>query len=619
MNRKTKKKSTYIGGQAVLEGVMMRGRTGMATAVRDEKGNIQLEARRIAPPDSRPRFFRLPFVRGVVNLVDSLVSGTSVLLRSAEVYGGEESEEPSRFEKWLAERCKVDVMSVVTTLALLLGILLSVGLFVFLPYLISAFIAERTGLNDNGIWFNLLEGGLRVAIFIAYLALTSLMKDIRRTYMYHGAEHKTITCYESGMPLTVENVRACSRVHDRCGTTFLFFVMIVAILVFSLSNSLLAPLLNIQNGVLDFVVRLVIKLLLLPVVAGISYELLKLLAKTQSPWVYPLKAPGLALQRLTTREPDDGMIECAVAAFEKVLAMDADPAESESSFAVGGKLSEVRSRIEKLFAAAGIEGDDCQWILSLNLGMLPSELPEERLVTPAEARKIFAAVNERLTGKPLWYIVGDADFCGCKIKVDGRVLIPRPETELLVERAVSELCRLPAGASVLDLCTGSGAIAVAVAEMCRKKGKPVCITASDVSEDALSLARENAAANGVEVSFSHSDLFENIRGKFDAILTNPPYIPSGEIGGLQREVRDFEPHGALDGGADGLDFYRRIAAGFASHLKEGGFLLLEMGMGQAESVRALFESQGAACEIYEDLSGVARMLKATMPVAAAKE
>lgn len=612
MDKNSKKNRTYIGGQAVLEGVMMRGKTGMATAVRDDAGNIQIEAQRIAPADKRPRFFRLPFVRGVVNLVDSLTAGTSVLLRSAEVYGGEETEEPSRFEKWLAEKCKVDVMSVVTTVALVLGILLSVGLFVFLPYLISTLIAKWTGLDDQSIWFNLLEGVLRVAIFVAYIALTSLMKDIRRTYMYHGAEHKTITCYESGLPLTVENVRTCSRVHDRCGTTFMFFVMIIAILVFSLSNSLLAPLMNIENGVLDFVVRLCIKLLLLPVVAGISYELLKLLAKTQSPWVYPLKAPGLALQRLTTREPDDDMMECAIAAFEKVLRMDADPQESESSFAVGGKLSDVRARIEKLFASAGIEGDDCQWILCLNLGMLPSQLKEERLVTPAEARKIFTAVNERLTGRPLWYVVGDTDFCGCKIKVDERALIPRPETELLVERAAETLCRLPAGASVLDLCTGSGAIAVAVADMCRQKGKPLFVTASDVSGDALSLARENAASNGVEMSFVESDLFENIRGKFDAILTNPPYIPSAEIAGLQREVKDFEPRQALDGGADGLDFYRRIAKEFAAHLNPGGFLLLEMGMGQAEAVRALFEAQGARCEVYRDLAGIDRMLKATV-------
>ncbi len=612
MKKTVRKKSTYIGGQAVLEGVMMRGKTGMATAVRDDAGNIQVETRRIAPPEKRPRFFRLPFVRGVVNLFDSLASGTSVLMRSAEVYGGEETEEPSRFEKWLAEKCKVDVMSIVTNVSLVLGVALSIALFVFLPYLAADLIAGWTGLDDEGIWFNLLEGGLRVAIFIAYLALTALMKDIRRTYMYHGAEHKTITCYESGMPLTVENVRTCSRVHDRCGTTFMFFVMVIAILVFSLSNSLLAPLLNIQNGVLDFVVRLVIKLALLPVVAGVSYELLKLLAKTQSPWVYPLKAPGLALQRLTTREPDDGMIECAIAAFNKVLEMDADPSSPASSFAVGGKLSDVKARIEKLFSDADIEGEDCQWILSLNLGIPPSKLQEERLVTPAEARKIFAAVNERLTGRPLWYIVGDADFCGYTIRVDERVLIPRPETELLAERAAEEIARRPAGARVLDLCTGSGAIAVAVTKMCQKKGKPVYMTAADISADALSLARENAAENGAEMSFVQSDLFESIRGKFDAILSNPPYIPSAEIGNLQREVKDFEPRLALDGGADGLDFYRRIAKGFSAHLAPGGFLLLECGMGQAENLVALFEGAGGTCAVYQDLAGIERMVKVTL-------
>lgn len=605
--KKQRKKSTYIGGQAVLEGVMMRGKSAMATAVRDDAGNIQVEAERITPPEKRSLFLRLPFVRGVVNLVISMKDGTKILMRSAEVYSGEEEAEPSKFEKWLAEKCKIDVMSVVTGVALVIGLLLSVGLFVFLPYLFSSWISKATGLDDKSVWFNLLEGAFRVLIFIAYLALTSLMKDIRRTYMYHGAEHKTITCYELGLPLTKENVKKCSRVHDRCGTTFMFLVMVIAILVFSLSNSLLAPLMNINNSVLEFLVRFLIKLALLPVVAGISYEILKLLAKTQSPIVFPLKAPGLALQFLTTREPDEEMIECAIAAFERVLKMDENAAVPESSFAIGGKLSDVKQHIDKLFADAGIEGEDCEWILSLTLGMPISELGKERLVTASEARKIYKIVNERLTGRPLWYIVGDASFCGYTIKVDERVLIPRPETEILVENAVKFIKERNGNARVLDMCTGSGAIAVAVKKMCGDKASAV--TAADISADALELAKENATANEAEISFVQTDLFDRISGKYDVILSNPPYIARAEIETLQREVKDFEPRSALDGGEDGLDFYRRIAAEFKNYLVEDGFMLLELGMGQAEQVKTMFETQGARVEILKDLAGVDRILK----------
>jgi release factor-specific protein-(glutamine-N5) methyltransferase len=598
-----KKCNTYIGGQAVLEGVMMRGKTAMATAVRDDEGNIQIEASRLKSTAERPAFFKWPIIRGAVNLVDSLTAGTKTLMRSAEVYAGVD-EEPSKFEKWLSKTFKVDIMSAITGVSMFVGILLAVALFVFLPYLFTGLIATWTGLPVKGIAFNFIEGGFRILIFVAYLFLTSLMRDIRRTYMYHGAEHKTITCFERGMPLTVENVKTCKRVHDRCGTTFMFLVMVIAILVFSVANSFIPEL---PNTALTFIVRFAVKLLLLPVVAGISYEILKLLAKTDSPLVYPLKAPGLALQHLTTREPDDDMIECAIAAFERVLAMDKDRKVGESSFAVAGKLSEVKAHVDELFARAKIEGDDADWIFSLQLGITMSELKSknDREITVAEARRLYKVVNERLTGRPLWYIIGDTSFCGYTIKVDERVLIPRPETEVLAEYASAEI---QDGDRVLDLCTGSGALAVALAKM---SGKKIEVTASDISDGALSLAEENAEGNEVEITFIKSDLFTDIEGKFNLIASNPPYIPAEEIEGLQREVKDFEPRLALDGGADGLDFYRKIAAGVKEHLAEGGKLFLEVGMGQAKDVKTMLEAEGATCEIICDLAGVERIVKGT--------
>ena len=601
---KKKKTCTYIGGQAVMEGVMMRGRRAMATAVRDPDGNVQIEAVRIRPPEERSRFSRLPFVRGVVSFVESLVIGNRVLMRSAEVAEGD-PEQPSKAEKWLAEKHKVNVNSIWNGVAIALGILLAVLIFILVPqYLTGLTGFATTGLE--GLWFNLIEGGIRLVIFLLYIVGISAIRTLGRVYRYHGAEHKTITCFERGLPLTVENVRTCSRVHDRCGTTFLFLVMVVSILVFSLANVLVGTYIYTGNRPADFFIRLVFKLLMLPVVAGVSYEILRALAKTQSKFFLIFKAPGLLLQRITTREPDDGMIECAIAAFQKVYDMDADPSVPETVFATACKMSELLANAKKRFRDNGVDEEDAEWIFSLLLDIPKSAVcSEERILRIAQVKEILRIADERLTGRPLWYIIGDADFCGYKIKVDERVLIPRPETEELVQQVVAAA---EEGNSILDLCTGSGAIAVAVYKELEKNRRKASVTASDISEEALALAKENAEENGADIAFVQSDLFSRIRGRFDIIVCNPPYIPSGDIAGLQREVRDFEPRLALDGGADGLDYYRRIAEDAGKYLVRGGMLVMEVGLGEAESVVKLFRYCDYSM-VVKDFNGIDRFVK----------
>ena len=358
------------------------------------------------------------------------------------------------------------------------------------------------------------------------------------------------------------------------------------------------------SGALDFFLNFLIKLALLPVIAGVSYEILKLLARTQSPLVLPLKAPGYLLQKLTTKEPDDGMIECAVLAFEKVLDMDADPDSPEKIFITETKLSRLKEMMTEVFEKHGIDSSDAEWILSLTLNIPRSGLSEERIVTRAECEKIVALFEERLTGRPLWYIIGNTEFYGYPIEVDERVLIPRPETEILVQQAVSAVQE---GNTVLDLCTGSGAIAVAIA--CEAaKDKNISVVAADISEGALEVARNNVRRNKANVVVVKSDLFENIQGKFNIITANPPYIRSAEIGTLQREVRDFEPRVALDGGEDGLDFYRRIAAGVGEHIARGGMLILECGEDQAQDILKIFSSCDYAM-VVKDLAGKERIVK----------
>ena len=599
--KKKKKISCSIGGQAVLEGVMMMGKTCMATAVRDPDGQIQVEAKRLKTTPALSRASKIPFVRGIVNMVASLVRGTRTLMRSAAVYG--EEEESGRFEKWLAEKFRINLMTVVSTISVFLGVILAVALFMVLPNLGVSGLKGLFPSLSGSAWEYVLLGVFKLVIFFAYLGLILILKDIRRLYMYHGAEHKTITCYESGLPLTTENVMKCSRLHARCGTSFLFIVLAINILVISLVNWGIGVH-RIENGALEFLAKLGIELVLLPVIAGVSYEALKLVAKFNGKISLIFKAPGFLIQKVfTTREPDESMTEVAIAAFEKVLAMDADPEMPETEFITAGILSQKLAETKKLFAENGIDESDAEWIYSLTLGISRSELSQERIVSPAESKKIASIVAERLTGRPLWYIIGDVDFCGCKIKVDERVLIPRPETEELAEIAIKAV---EEGDKVLDMCTGSGCLAIAIAKGCA--GKNISVTAADVSDAALMLAKENANLNSAVVHFVQTDLFENIRGRFNLIVCNPPYIRTEEVAALAREVKDFEPRIALDGGEDGLDFYRRLAKDINRYVARGGMLILEVGEDQAADVLRIFEKRDYAI-VVKDMEGKDRFLK----------
>lgn len=590
-----KVKKTSIGGQAVLEGVMMRGRCGVATAVRDSDGVIRIEAERITPPEKKSIFVRLPIIRGIVNFFSSLVTGTKILMRSAEVYGGDD-DEPSKFEKWLAKTFKIDVMDVVLFFGVALGLVFSIALFFILPTFLGGLIGKAAP-NMPPIVKNLIEGGIRILIFVGYILFTSLLKDIKRTYMYHGAEHKTITCYEKGLDLTVENVKKCRRVHDRCGTTFMFFVMFVSILVYSVFGAIF-PVLNEDVGL-----KMLSRIVLLPLIAGLSYELLKLLAKTDSPLVLPLKAPGLLLQMLTTKEPDEQMMEVAIAAFEKVLKMDEDPNEPVCKFVCPEKVSVVTENLKKKFRSSSVDETDAEWIVSIVTGIKRSELGGDSRVKSSHIDKIDELAAERIKGKPLSYVLGNADFYGYEIKVDERVLIPRPETEELVSEVLNVVKNTD---KVLDLCTGSGAIALVI-----NKKSGASVTATDISEAALEVAKENFKQFDAAVETRLIDLYGDLSEKYDVIVSNPPYIKTEEIDTLDKEVKDYEPRIALDGGEDGLDFYRRICEGAKQRLNEHGKLFLEAGYGEAEEIKKMLENDFNV-EIIKDISGIDRIIKAEL-------
>ena len=304
---------TLIGGQALIEGIMMQGPDKRSIVVRGPEGLVT----KVEPLKKRTGVAKWPLIRGVVNFASSMVSGVKALMYSAEFFPEEEEDtQPSKFEQWLEKKLGSEKLEkAVVSFSVFLGVLFSVGLFFLLPTLLSG-IFDRW--IHNAVVRSLIEGVIRIAIFMGYMILISRMKDMKRVFSYHGAEHKTIFCYEHGLPLTVENVRKQRRFHPRCGTSFLILMALVGIFI----SFLIDPLYYLISGSdagMPLVLRWGIKLLLIPLIVGIGYELIKFAGRHDNLLTRIISAPGLWLQRLTVYEPDDSMIECAIAAVKEVI------------------------------------------------------------------------------------------------------------------------------------------------------------------------------------------------------------------------------------------------------------------------------------------------------------
>lgn len=303
MADKTSRRYCGVGGQAVLEGVMMKNKDQYAVAVRKPDGKIEIKTDEYKSSTGNNQFFKLPFIRGVFNFFDSLVLGTKCLNYSASFYEDEDKEE-TKLDKAVNKVSDGNSEAVFSFLTVALSVLIAIGLFMVLPYFLADLLKVYV---RNESLLALLEAVIRIVIFLLYVVLISLMKDIRRVYMYHGAEHKCINCIERGRELNVENVRKSSRLHKRCGTSFLLFVVFVSAVLFFF--------IRVESPVL----RVALRILLIPVIAGIAYEIIRLAGKSDNIVVRILSAPGMLLQRLTTKEPDDDMIEVAIASVEAVF------------------------------------------------------------------------------------------------------------------------------------------------------------------------------------------------------------------------------------------------------------------------------------------------------------
>lgn len=310
-----KKHITSVGGQALIEGVMMQGPRGIATAVRKTDNSILVEYHKFNHLKDKNKFFGIPVIRGIVAFFESMIMGYKLLMYSAEASGMEDLEdvEMNKFEKWITYKLGEKFMDIIMGFASVLGFALAFLIFFFLPVFIFNKINSASHMSLTP-WQGTIEGCMKIFIFVVYMLLVSQMKDIKRLFKYHGAEHKSIACYEAGEELTVENVRKCTRFHPRCGTSFMFVMLILSIVVVTLL-SLFVPAELKQNTI----AWMLIKLPLIPLIMGIGYEFIRYAGKHDNLFVKIVSAPGLWMQRITTKEPDDDIIEVGIASIKAVI------------------------------------------------------------------------------------------------------------------------------------------------------------------------------------------------------------------------------------------------------------------------------------------------------------
>lgn len=579
-------KKCDVGGQAIIEGVMMRGSKGLATAIRTPSGKIEVNVKKTKPITKKYKFLNIPIIRGAVVLIDSLIVGIKTLNYSASFF--EEDEEESKFDIWLKEKLgDKGANDLLVTFTMMISLLVAAGLFLGIPTAIAS-LFKNTGISSVAL--NLIEAIIRIAILITYMFLISKLDDIYRVFQYHGAEHKTIFCYEADEKLTVENVRKFGRLHPRCGTNFLFLTMLVSVILFSLT------------GWGGFWQRLILRIVLMPIVAGITYEIIKWLGRTESKLGKIIAYPGLKLQELTTKEPDDAQLEVAIESLKA-----AEGIEYKK------KIGELLIDGNKILKQANIDTYilDTQLLLGKVLGKDKLYLitNKEEEVSKFKEREFYSLIEKRKNKMPISYILKTTEFMGLDLHVEEGVLIPRGDTEILVEETLKFMDE-DKEYEVCDLCCGSGAIGISIAHF-RENTKVDLIDYYDVPEK---VTKRNIVKQKLSnrAKFIKSDLLNEVinqQKKYDILVSNPPYIKEEVIDTLMEDVKDYEPHTALSGGNDGLDFYRRIVDDSDKILKENGILAFEIGHDQGEEVSNLMIEKGYKnVRVVKDLAGLDRVV-----------
>jgi release factor-specific protein-(glutamine-N5) methyltransferase len=581
-------KKCEVGGQAVIEGVMMRGSKGQATAVRTPDKEIKIEFKKIIPITKKYKFLNIPFIRGIFVLLDSLITGINTLNYSASFFEDEDEIE-SKFEIWLKNKFGDKSNDLIIGATMILSFFIAIGLFVALPTGIASLFNMR--LTMPAIALNLIEAIIRIAILLIYMYSISKMEDIYRVFQYHGAEHKSIFCYESGEELTVENVRKFGRFHPRCGTNFLFLIMFVSIIIFSFT------------GWGGFFERLILRIVLIPFVSGITYELIRWLGKNDNKLSKIIAYPGLKLQELTTKEPDDDQIEVAIAALMSAEGIKPKEKAIGDLLDIGSKILKAEDidtyMLDAQLLLCNVLAKDKVYIIT----------NREKEVSAKDEKEYLNLIEKRKGKMPIKYILGETEFMGLDFDIEEGVLIPRGDTEILVEEVLSVIGE-DDEIEICDLCSGSGAIGISIASY-RKKIRVDEIDFYNIPEK---ITKKNIVKHGLEdrVIFIKSDLLSEAikeEKKYSIIVSNPPYIKAYEIDNLMDDVKKYEPHTALDGGDDGLIFYRRIIKESKYVLKENGLLAFEIGHDQGEDISELMKEAGFSnIKLVKDLAGLDRVL-----------
>ena len=638
-------KPTSIGGQAVIDGVMMKGPDRTALAMRLPSNEIYLQTQKHGP---KTKIEKIPLIRGVVAFVKSLIEGMKTIMRSADIaeeYADDECEdyEEGIFAKKMTDKFgEKAVWNLMMISSVILAIIFTVFGFIIFPTIAVSCLKKYI---ENPVILNLIEGIFRIILFIVYVAVISRMKEMKELFMYHGAEHKSIHCFENGLELTPQNAQQFYTLHPRCGTSFLVFVMIVSLLLFSFL------------GWPNVWMRILSRILLIPVIAGISYELLRWAGRSDNIIVKILSTPGLLLQKLTTNEPNEEQIEIALTALKAVLVPKEDDdidgiVDKDAKLLSGKKLSEeldkdtqsyenndrkktgkcdaekkpkriyeghpycvknvIRKAQDKLENKENGKGDAVE-IFCYLMGFSHSDIVihKDDVLKEQVVAEYGRLIEIRDSGVPLQHITKVQVFMGLPMKVSNKVLIPRLDTEVLAEQTIGiikgEAWKEP---EILDMCTGSGALGISVAYNI----PDAHLTMTDISREAISIAMGNAQINEVfdRCRFILGDMFKALptNKKYNMIISNPPYIPTDVIDVLSDEVKFHEPHIALDGGEDGYDFYRCIAENADSFIKDGGILALETGHDQAKNVAAMLRRKETYenVSIVKDLTGTERIV-----------
>lgn len=561
-----------IGGQALIDGIIMTGKKCTAICRRKSSGRINVEIRSKCTTENKEGIDKVFLLRGVnnfINIIKDIISNLSFYEVQEEK--NEQSKMVVGFMKMFSKN------KLITTL---IGILF----FIFIFFLIPEGIVKIIPNFNNKVLISLFKGAFRLGVIFLYVISISKNKDFSKILRYHGAEHKVINCYELNNKLTIENVKNASRFHRRCGSNFSVYIVVCYLILF-----MIIPRYSIGINIL-------IELLVFPIMIGFAYEIVEYIGRSNSAFSSMLFSLSKFIQNFTTKEPDDDEIEVSIVALK-----------TSEGIKVKNTIKELFLMGRGILRDGGIESYalDSRLILECCLGVTPTQVfTSEVEVSKEDEKKYLDLIDERKKGKPIAYMVGKKEFYGNEFIVKEGVLIPRPDTEVLVEKVLKILKNNKKYTSICDLCSGSGAVGISI----QKNNENINCTYVDNYEIPLKITEENICMHDLKDRsyIVKSDLLEFFikNGlELDGIVSNPPYIPSGEIGSLMKDVKDYEPHEALDGGKDGLDYYRKICEQARKVLVDNGFIAFEIPYNKAFDIMYIMANNNFVnIDIYKDIN-----------------